>query len=153
VSSIDWSAELRKIEREFDGLPPEKQPAKPAQPRLKLEPTLKRLPGPRRAAIGERNRMLLSVWSRIVLVGALATGLMFWPYLSACGFSLYTYMFACLMTMVGGVWVTVHTWQNRQVYAHVLSLLLVLIGFLTMGAQIAPRVGYARAEAHWRCAK
>ena len=97
--------------------------------------------------------MLIAVWSRVAVVAALVIGLAFWPYLSACGFSLFMYLFACTMTMVGGVWVTVHTWQNRQVYAHVLSLLFVLIGFMTLGAQIAPRVGYAKAEAHWRCAK
>jgi hypothetical protein len=61
------------------------------------------------------------------------------------------------MVVVGGLWASTGAWQMRMVRSHTLSLLLVVVGLMTIGAEIAPRVGYARTDAthpaHWWCAK
>jgi len=165
VSGIDWNSELRKIEREFDGLPPE-PPKKPdAKPRLKIEPTVTRAPlGQRTTASAPATQPRTSeqttalwIWARLALVGTLAVALAFWPYAHTCGFALFSYLGACGMVVIGGLWASTGTWRARMVRSHTFSLLLVLVGLMTIGAEIAPRVGYTRADAthpaHWWCAK
>jgi hypothetical protein len=164
VSEIDWNSELRKIEREFDGLPPEKLAETRKQtPRLKLEPTVTRPPGfGKRTATASVTTMLsseqasvLAVWARVGLVATLATAISFWPYAHTCGYALFAYLGACAMIVIGGLWASMCTWQSRMAAAHMLALLLVVVGLVAVGAQVAPRVGYTEADAthpaHWWC--
>jgi hypothetical protein len=144
MSGIDWSAELPKLEREFDGLPPEPTPAD-----LRTQ----------RAARERRNEQAseLWVWARFVLVAALAGAFGFWPYARECGLSLFTYIGAGATIAVGGLWVTVWTWRSRMAIAHGLALILVLWGLVTVGRQVLPRIGYAKTDPanppQWWCAK
>ena len=162
MSGIDWRSELRKIEREFDGLPPEPPKAEAAKPRIKLEPTVTRPPGlgqrtapkaltvPKALTIPMLDAEQLStlvLWGRVVLVGALALAIGFWPYAHTCGFPLWGYMGACAMIVVGGLWSSMCTWHARTAIAHVLSLVFVAAGIWTFALEIAPRVGYAHTNA------
>ena len=133
----DWSSQLKKIEREFEGLPPEPSPAfkkmqseeqKRAQERAKQ----------RAAAIGGG--------ARLVLVGALGVALAFWPYENTCGSGLFGFLAAELVIIAGGLWVAVTTWRARLPRMHILSLLIALAGLVLVAIEILPRVGYAAVD-------
>lgn len=133
----DWSAQLKKIEREFEGLPPEPSPAykklqseeqKRAQERVKQ----------RAAMIGGA--------ARLVLVGALGVALAFWPYESDCGSGLFGYLAVEIVIIIGGLWVAVSTWRARLPRMHILSLLIALAGLVLVAVEILPRVGYAAVD-------
>ena len=68
MSEIDWATELKKIEREYDGLPP--------------EPTLAELTRRRAAERREQERLRdsslkVGAWGRAMLVLALAAAINF----------------------------------------------------------------------------
>ena len=133
MAAIDWKTELRKIEREFDGLPPEPSPAqvraqRAAEAREKQE---KRERTERRGA-----------WARLALVVVLAVTIVFWPYARSCGTGLLAYLSAETMVVVGGVWVTCRTWRLRMGRTHALAIGVALWGLLLIGHQVLPRVGY-----------
>jgi hypothetical protein len=133
MSSIDWKTELRKIEREFDGLPPE-----PTAAELRAHRVLNQEPADEITPFG--------VWARLLFVAALAAALPFWPYARYCGTGLFGYMGAGAMIAVGGLWVSVGSWRCRTAFAHFLSILLIILGIGVVGHQILPRVGYARTD-------
>jgi hypothetical protein len=169
VDGIDWSTELKKISREYDGLPPEPSPAKqtakqPAKPPVLSEPKIaKPRPQPATSTIREFSLELpsidippkVAVWARFALVACLAFAPVMWPYGRSCGGGLYMYMAACAMIVIGGLWVTLWTWHTGMALAHTLTLLLVLVGLVSFTAEILPRTGYAKPTlshpAHWRC--
>jgi len=144
MSPINWDRELAKIEREFDGLPPE--PRRP-DPRVRL---LVPEPGP-----AVDNGSPIAVWARLTLVASLPAALAFWPYARECGLGLYAFLGAGAMIGVGGIWVASCTWRNRMGFAHSLALGLVLAGLVVVGMQVLPRVGYARVDPshppRWQC--
>lgn len=146
MSEIDWSVELRKIEREFDGLPPEPTPSG-LRTQRELERQLRERREARLARIG--------VTARLTLVLALAVAILFWPYAS-CGPDFLAYLAAVAMVAVGGLWITVCTWRHRMARTHALALLVVLWGIALGAAQLLPRAGWAQgAQLHapaWRCA-
>ena len=86
AGEIDWSVELRKIEREYDGLPPAPSPA-----RLRAERALEEQRRAQATAVGD----LLGAWARLLLVAALAASLAWWPYGRSCGPSLAGFLGAC----------------------------------------------------------
>ena len=147
--AINWTSELKKIERAFDGLPPAPPVPTPAQlkqrrasERRTLERTLERQ---------QRTAMIVGTGGRFLLVFALSAAINFWPYGHACGFGLYTYIFAELLIIVGGLWTVAWTWQHRMPRAHAVAMVMVVWGCALIVAQVLPRVGYAAEAAHWFC--
>ena len=146
MSDIDWKTELRKVDREFSGLPP--------------EPTAEQLREWRLAAEAEQRRRdelngSVGAWTRLFLVVALTAGLYFWPYARRCGPGLYGFLGAEAAVIVGGAWVAIYSWRRRAARAHVAALATLLVGLMLVGLEVLPRIGYARADparAEWRCA-
>jgi len=145
--AINWTSELRKIERAFDGLPPVPPVPSPAQlkqrrasERRTLERTLERQ---------ERTAMIIGTGGRFLLVFALSAAINFWPYGHACGFGLYTYMF--VLIVVGGLWTVAWTWQHRMPRGHGVAIAMVAWGCALIAADVLPRIGYAAEAAHWFC--
>lgn len=132
LTHIDWSVELRKIEREFDGLPPEPTPAELRQ-RHEVE----------RREEQEAKTGAFGVYVRLSLVLSLCLGMFSWPYDVSCGASLFGYMAAVSTVLVGGFWTSLTTWRHHMARSHIVALLVVLCGLTLAAAQVLPRVGYA----------
>lgn len=143
-----WTAELRKIERQFDGLPPEPSNKARISRRVAERLTLER---------EERWGMALGALSRIALVLLLAGAINFWPYPHACGVGLFEYLGAEALIVIGGLWTVVWTWRARLALAHGVALAMVLWGLVLVGMQVLPRVGYAKIDPRqppaWGCPK
>jgi hypothetical protein len=145
-----WTREMKKIEREFDGLPPLPSPAvlrarrasQRANERRTLERTLERR---------ERIETVGNYVARIGLVGILAVAINFWPYSHACGVGLATYLGAATLIVVGGLWTAVWAWQGRMALVHGFAMTMVVWGLALVTAQVLPRTGYAAVAAHWTC--
>ena len=137
MSHIDWTTELRKIEREFSGLPPEPSPA---------QTKAKRAAEQRAQERKDTQSAFIGALLRMIFVAALAVGLVFWPYARTCGAGLFSYMGAEALVLVGGVWTSTITWRGRLPRLHMRSLALVLWSLVALGADAAPRVGYARTN-------
>ncbi len=138
MTDIDWKSELRKVEREFEGLPP--------------EPTAEELRARRLAEEREQRRRLelngaAAAWTRLLLVVALAVGLYLWPYDRRCGPGLYGFMGAEAIVALGGVWVAIYSWRRRTPRAHAGGFLLALCGAALLAMEVLPREGYARPDA------
>ena len=146
MTQIDWNSELRKVEREFEGLPPEPTSEELREWRLTEEREQRR----RDAVNGA-----MGAWTRLLLVIALAGGLYFWPYARACGAGLYGYVGAEGAVILGGMWVAIYSWRRRAARAHATAFVLVLAGMALVGLEVLPRVGYARSDparsAGWAC--
>ena len=163
MEGIDWSTELKKISREYDGLPPE-APRQPSKQPVVTEPVIAKTrpqaaPTPAREFNFELPHIEIppkvAVWARFGLVACLALAPVIWPYGRSCGWGLYFYMAACAMIVIGGLWVTLWTWHSGMALAHTLALLLVLVGLASFTAEVLPRTGYAKPTlthpAHWGC--
>lgn len=146
MSEIDWNTELRKVERQFQGLPP--------------EPTAEELREWRLAEEREQRRKdevngAAAAWTRLFLVIALVGALPFWPYARACGAGLYGFMGAEAAVILGGLWVTRYSWRRRAPWAHMTAFAMVLAGSALLAAEVLPRVGYANPDparpAGWAC--
>ena len=133
----DWSVQLKKIEREFEGLPPEPSPA------------FKKLQSEEQRRAQERAQQrtaMIGGGARLVLVGALGVALAFWPYENSCGSGLVGYLAVEIVIIVGGLWVAISTWRARLPRMHILSLLIVLTGLVLVATEVLPRVGYAAVD-------
>ena len=146
LSEINWAVELRKIEREFDGLPP--------------EPTPTDLRHKRDAEREERERedaaaASFGVYFRLTLVLCLAVSLACWPYEVTCGAMLSGYLGAIVMLVVAGIWTATATFTHRMPKRHLTAVLVVLWGLMLGAAQVLPRIGYANPapgrSTTWRC--
>ena len=118
----DWSTQLKKIEREFEGLPPEPSPA------------FKKLQSEEQRRAQERAKQraaMIGGGARLILVAALGVALAFWPYEKECGSGLFGYLAVELVIIVGGLWVAISTWRARLPKMHVLSLLIAFLLFAT----------------------
>ena len=133
----DWSAQLKKIEREFEGLPPE-----PSQAYKKLQSEEQKR-GQERA---KQRAAMIGGGARLVLVGALGVALAFWPYENGCGSGLFGYLAVEIVIIIGGLWVAVSTWRARLPRMHILSLLIALAGLVLVAVEILPRAGYAAVD-------
>jgi hypothetical protein len=144
LTHIDWNVELRKIEREFDGLPPEPTPAERRQLR---EAELQEEEEHKSGAFG--------VYVRLSLVLSLCLGMFSWPYDVSCGASLLGYMSAVATVVLGGLWTSLSTWRHGMGKSHIVSLLVLTCGVVLAAAQVLPRVGYAAPSPDrattWRC--
>jgi len=133
----DWSVQLKKIEREFEGLPPEPSPA------------LKKLQSEEERRAQERLQQRAAMFgggARLILVFALFAALAFWPYERQCGLGLFEFLGVEIVIIVGGVWVALTTWRYRLPKMHTLSLLIILTGLVMTAVEILPRVGYAAVD-------
>jgi hypothetical protein len=133
----DWSTKLKKIEREFQGLPPEPSPA------------FKKLQSEEERRAQERAKQRVAAMgagARLILVFALFGALAVWPYENACGSGLFGYIFAEAAIVAGGLWVAFTTWRARLPRLHAVSLLVILIGLGLIAAEVLPRNGYARVD-------
>ena len=146
MSEIDWTTELRKIEREYDGLPPEPTPAELTRRRASERREQERL---------RDSTLKIGAWGRAILVIALATAINFWPYFRGCGIGLFAFVGAESMVVLGGLWLVVWSWYGRMVRTHVIAVGMVLWGLALLAAQTLPRIGYARVESNtppgWFC--
>lgn len=146
MSEIDWKTEMRKIEREFDGLPP--------------EPTAEEIRALRLAhghaeSEADRRTAALGGLARIVLVTSLLAALHWWPYSSDCGLPLWAFVGAQGMLAIGGLWTAAFAWRHRLAKTHVLALALLLTGLVLVAAQVLPRTGHVTIRGvhatPWRC--
>ena len=142
----DWSTQLKKIEREFEGLPPEPSPA------------YKKLLSEEEKRAQERARQraaLIGGTARRSLVGAVAVALAFWPYENDCGLGLFGFLGAEAVIVIGGLWVAITTWRARLPRMHMLSLLIALGGLVLIAGEVLPRIGYAAVDVknppHFSC--
>lgn len=137
MSEIDWNVELRKVEREFDGLPPEPSPAE-VRARIAAE----------REAQQEQDAMgnAVTTWARLLLVSSLVGALYLWPYSRECGPGLIGYIGTEVVLLIGALWVIVYTWRYRMVKTHAIALLLMLGALALLEMAILPRVGYAKVD-------
>jgi len=137
VAEDDWSLQLKKIEREFDGLPPEPSPA---VQKLRSEEE-------RRAKERAQQRVaMFGAGARLILVFALFAALSVWPYADDCGWGLFGYLGVEGVIVAGGFWVAITTWRYRLPKMHILSLAIVLIGLALIAAEVLPRTGYASVD-------
>ena len=133
----DWSTKLKKIEREFQGLPPEPSPA---FKKMQSEEE-------RRAQERAKQRVAaIGAGARLILVFALFGALAVWPYENDCGSGLFGYLFAEAAIVAGGLWVAFTTWRARLPRLHAVSLLVVLVGLGLIATEVLPRNGYAKVD-------
>jgi hypothetical protein len=142
-----WTAELRKIERQFDGLP-----AEPSATNLRIKRQAERRTRERR----DEQFRAAGTWGRVLLIAVLAGATTFWwPYPHTCGVGFLGYVAAGLLMVVGSVWVMTATWQMRMPSAHVLAAVFLLWGLAFVSIQVAPRTSLAASlgmrQSAWRC--
>ena len=138
MAQDDWSTQLKKIEREFDGLPPE-----PSLAYKKLQSEEERRAKERTA----QRAALIGVTARLILVAAVGVALLFWPYAKDCGLGLFGFLGAEAVIVIGGVWIGITTWRARLPRMHLVSLAIALAGLILIAADVLPRVGYAAVDA------
>lgn len=138
MSQVNWAVELRNIERQFSGLPPEPSPE--AQ-------RAKRAAEQRERERKNQQSVAFGAWIRLGFVAALAIGLQSWPYPRACGPWLFGYTAAGMLIVAGGLWVAAWTWRGRMARAHGLAMTIVLWGLIVLAAVVLPRTGYLRSDA------
>jgi hypothetical protein len=134
----DWDAQLKKIDKQLESMSDSA-----------LIPAAPKGASPAARAEVATERAKTKTWGaflRLALATALGIGILFWPYPARCGAGLFGYLLAIAVVAIGGLWSSVWTWRHRTARAHVLSLLLVLWGLVLGGIELAPRLGYAKAD-------
>jgi hypothetical protein len=146
MSEIDWNSELRKIERQFDGLPPEPTPEERRAQRAVEQQEQER---------DEQDTAAIGAWARLALVAALAGAIQLWPYARECGAGLIVYVGAEAVIAAGGLWVAFYAWRGRLAKTHMLALTMALWGSALIALEVLPRVGYAKVDPthppQWSC--
>ena len=175
MDTIDWKLELKRISRQFDGLPPDPLPelatatgpararaaaARPrsrpaAPPHAPLRQAPRRAPFDRpRVTLDHDARLAIASGARIALTAALAVSLHWWPYATTCGAGLAGYVAATCMVAVGGVAAGRFTWRHQLGAAHLIALALVAAGLALVAVQVLPRMGLATfpgVHGAWAC--
>ena len=152
MSSHDWDAELKKIDKQLASIPDESLvPAKAnAAPASQAGASI-RAP----AAAAPTGTTALGVYARLTLAFVLGVAIVYWPYAARCGLGLAGYLGAVGTLITAGIWSSIWTWRHRAAKGHVLALLLVLWGLVLAAADVLPRVGWAKASiehpARWTC--
>jgi hypothetical protein len=137
---INWKAELKKIEREYDTHGTAGRSSGSSFSRQSLDP------------IELSNGAMV----RLGLTSALSIGIIFWPYSRECGSGLFSYLGVAAVVIVGAVWSLRWTWRGRMGRSHALSIVIMIWGLAVAASQIAPRTGAfgIAATAHttrWFC--
>jgi len=146
VSDIDWNLELRKIEREYDGLPPER-----SRTQLRLQKIQE---------IAAKDRFLerlalIGIWARLILIAALAVSLFWWPYGRSCGMPFAAYLFSNGIVIIGAGTIAVRAWRDRLSWIFIGSAGCVALAWAVIALNVMPRLGYSPAgatSARWSCA-
>ena len=133
----DWSTKLKKIEREFEGLPPEPSPAF-----KKMQSEEER----RAQERAQQRAAMIGASARLILVFMLFVALAIWPYANECGSGLFGYLGTKAVIVAGGLWVAFTTWRARLAKMHALSLVIVLVGLILIAVDVLPRIGYASVD-------
>ena len=134
LSEINWAAELRKIEREYDGLPPEPSPTE-----LRQKRDVERQERERQDAAAAS----FGVYFRLTLLLGLAVSIAAWPFDINCGATLLGYMAAVALLVVSGIWTAAATFTHQLPRRHLTVLLVICWGIVLGAAQVLPRIGYA----------
>ena len=142
MTDVNWDVEMRKLERQLDGLPPEPSSTQ-REARRAAERRARQKEDSANAALGAS--------ARLSLVAALAGALAFWPYARECGPGLFLYIGAQTVVAAGAFWVLTFTWRTRMAKTHALAMAMVFSGLALITAQVLPRTGYARLQQQWRC--
>ena len=133
----NWASQLKKIEREFDGLPPEPSPAV-----QKMQSEAER----RAKEKAQQRAAMFGASARLILVFALGAAIVIWPYSRQCGWGWFGYVGVEAVIVAGGLWVAFTTWRGRLPKMHAFSLLVVLAGLVLIAAEVLPRIGYAATD-------
>ena len=133
----NWASQLKKIEREFEGLPPEPSPAF-----KKLQSEEER----RAKERAQQRTAMFGAGARLILVFALGAALAMWPYSRECGWGWIGYLGVEGVIVAGGLWVAATTWRGRLPKMHAFSLFVVLAGLVLIAAEVLPRIGYAATD-------
>jgi hypothetical protein len=131
---INWKAELKKIEREYDTHGASGKPGRISANGLAATPL-----SPEELTNGAMVRIGLSL--------AVGIGIFFWPYTHDCGSGLFWFLGAAVVVIIGGLWSVFWTWRGRMPRAHALSLTIVLWGLAVSAAQVLPRTGHIAISA------
>jgi hypothetical protein len=137
VAEDNWASQLKKIEREFEGLPPEPSPAF-----KKLQSEEER----RAKEKAQQRAAMFGAGARLILVFALGAAIVMWPYSRECGWGWFGYVGVEGVIVLGGLWVASTTWRGRLPKMHAFSLLIVLAGLVLIAAEVLPRIGYAASD-------
>ncbi len=145
VSDIDWNLELRKISREYDGLPPER-----SRTQLRLQKIQE---------IAAKDRFLerlalIGIWGRLILIAALGVSLFWWPYGRSCGMPFAAYLFSNGIVIVGAVTLALRAWRDRLPWIFIGSTACVALAWTVIALNVMPRFGYSPAggtTARWSC--
>jgi hypothetical protein len=137
VVEDNWASQLKKIEREFEGLPPEPSPAL-----KKLQSEEER----RAKEKAQQRAAMFGAGARLILVFALGAAVVLWPYSRDCGWGWIGYVGVEGVIVAGGLWVAATTWRGRLPKMHAFSLLIVLAGLVLIAAEVLPRIGYAATD-------
>jgi hypothetical protein len=131
---INWKAELKKIEREYDTHGTAGKPGRISADRLAAPPL-----SPEELTNGAMLRIGLSL--------AVGIGIYFWPYARECGSGLFYFLGAAAVVIIGGLWSVFWTWRGHMPRAHAISLMIVLWGLAVGLTQVMPRTGYMAVSA------
>jgi len=145
VSDIDWTVELRKIEREYAGLPPER-----TRTQIRLE-KIREITAKERF---QERLAIFGIWARLTLVGALAISLFWWPYGHDCGFRLAAYLASHTVVIIAGVALALRTWRDRLAWPFVGATLFAVVAWTVIALHMLPRLGYetgTRPAIGWSC--
>ena len=157
MSERDWDKELAKIDAQIRSIPDEDAaPAAPAAPaRGKAVSGAAGAPGVVPAGVPAKPVSRVGAFLRLGLAGALAAGMLLWPFDRHCGVGLALYLFSVATLIVAGGWSAMWTWRHRTPRAHLLALVIVLWGIVLASVEILPRVGYGPATLDrpriWTC--
>jgi len=146
VSDIDWNLELRKIEREYDGLPPER-----SRTQLRLQ-KIQEITAKDRF---QERLALVGIWVRLILIAALGVSLFWWPYGRSCGMPLAAYLFSNGIVIIGAGTLAIRSWQDRLPWLFSGSTVCVALAWTVIALNVMPRLGYSpagRPSAAWSCA-
>lgn len=142
-----WTAELRKIERQFDGMSPD-----PSAINQRVKHQAERRTRERH----DQQVRAVGTWARVCLIAALAGATTFWwPYAHVCGDGFLAYIAAGALLVVGSVWAMTATWQIRLATAHVVATVFLIWGLAFISIQVVPHTPLAASvgmrQSTWRC--
>lgn len=155
MSSNDWEAELKKIDKQLASIPDSALPPQKAAP-APSPGGGRPAPGPSAlSAPAPTGTSTFGVFARLGLALVLGVAIAYWPYSARCGLGLGLYLGAVGTLITAGVWSSIWTWRHRAAKGHTLALLLVLWGLVLGAIDVLPRVGWAKPTvdhpARWTC--